>query len=81
MRKRIFLATVIFMLASGSSFAQSDGFFDDWNPGNREDPTGFEMPGLPSTHDMEEDSTPLGTGLLILTALGVGYAVRKKVKR
>ena len=80
MKKRIFLATVIFMMASSLSFAQSDGFFDGWNnsEGREVNGEGFDMPGLPAAHGLEEDSTPLGTGLLILTALGAGYAVTKR---
>jgi len=84
MKKRIFLATVIFMLALGLSFAQSDGFFDSWSnsEGREINGDGFDMPGLPSSHGSEEDSTPLGTGLLILTALGAGYAaVKRKEER
>lgn len=68
------------MLASGLSFAQSDGFFDGWNnsEGREVNGEGFDMPGLPAVHGSEEDSAPLGTGLLILTALGAGYAVAKR---
>lgn len=84
MRKRIFLTAVIFMLASGLSSAQSDGFFDGWNnsEGREINGDGFDMPGLPC-HGYTEDQSgaPLGTGILILTALGAGYAVAKKRKK
>lgn len=69
------------MLASGLSFAQSDGFFSGWEENEiREDiDNGFDMPGLPG-HGYTEDQSgaPLGTGILILTALGAGYAVAKR---
>lgn len=84
MRKRIFLTAVIFMLASGLSFAQSDGFFDGWynSEGREVNGEDFDMPGLPC-HGYTEDQSgaPLGTGILILTALGAGYAVAKRRKK
>jgi len=84
MKKRIFLASVILLLASGLSFAQNDGFFNNWSDLDNSDATnGFDMPGLPGAHGDDNDQSgeaPLGTGLLMLTALGAGYAVTKKVK-
>lgn len=70
-------------LLSNSAYAQNDGFFNNWRDSdNRESiDGGIEMPGLPASHGFGEDQsgeTPLGTGLLIMTALGVGYAATKR---
>ena len=76
----MFLTVAIMAMVSFPAVAQSDGFFSGWEKnGIRDDvDNGFDMPGLPAAHGSEEDSTPLGTGLLILTALGAGYAVVKR---
>ena len=76
----MFLTVAIMAMVSFPAVAQSDGFFDGWNnsEGREVNGEGFDMPGLPAVHGLEEDSTPLGTGLLILTALGAGYAVTKR---
>ena len=68
------------MLASVSLCAQNDNFFNRWNEiGNgldEEEPV--DLPVLPGEHGGTGDvSAPLGTGLLILTAFGAGYALRK----
>lgn len=60
--------------------AQSDAFFK-WNNADNDlyranDNLGF---ALPTAHGSVYDSeAPLGSGLLILTALGAGYAVMRK---
>lgn len=82
MRKRIFLTAVIFMLASGLSFAQSDGFFSEWENLENRGIIGDDMPNLPGIHGVNYDqSAPLGTGILILTALGASYTVAKRKTR
>ncbi|MCQ2316418.1 MAG: hypothetical protein MJZ85_07020 [Bacteroidales bacterium] len=82
MRKRIFLTAVIFMLASGLSFAQSDGFFSEWENLENRGIIGDDMPNLPGIHGASYDQgAPLGTGILILTALGASYTVAKRKTR
>ncbi|MCQ2317993.1 MAG: hypothetical protein MJZ90_03620 [Bacteroidales bacterium] len=84
MRKRIFLTIAVMAMVSFPAVAQGDGFFSEWEKNEiREDNgNGFDMPGLPC-HGYTEDQSgaPLGTGILILTALGAGYAVAKKRKK
>ena len=82
--KKIFLAIALVFALSVNSFAQnSDGFFNNYdnNPYNRmDDPTGIlNMPtgALGSTHN---EYAPIGSGLLILTALGAGYVIRRQKK-
>ena len=78
--KKILLATAFIMMASLLANAQSDGYFRSYNsdaiyrePGEALD---IENPGGHGLTDNQE--TPLGSGLLILTALGAGYAVARK---
>ena len=82
--KKIFLILALMVAMSFDMSAQrSDGFFksngDDW--GNRmSDPNdiGVIMPGglLGSTEN--DPAAPIGSGLLILTALGAGYAIHSR---
>lgn len=70
-----------FSLAPFMSTAQSDGFFNDWyDSGSRnENSTG----GGINDFDIEGENNntePLGSGLLILTAAGAGYALVKREK-
>ena len=83
MRKRIFLTIAVMAMVSFPAVAQSDGFFSEWekNEIREGSDNGFDMPGLPESHGFNDDQSgeaPLGTGLLILTALGAGYAVAKR---
>lgn len=82
MKKILFTIALIFTISFGAN-AQKDGFFR-WN-GNDEDDiyrnidNGFV---LPSTHGTVNDynSVPLSGGLLVLTALGAGYALKRTKK-
>lgn len=80
------------MMAAGTvlpsvAVAQSDGFFRGGNDYIYRD-GGFVLGDMnnltPSSGDMslggmtQEDPTPLGSGLLILTAIGAGYATLKR---
>ena len=83
--KKILLAIAFVVMMSVGANAQSDGFFKNWNNGggNR---TSDDNPGfvLPSGIDMsdapinETPDAPLGSGLLILTAIGAGYALKRR---
>ena len=61
--------------------AQSNAFFK-WNNADNETyrdiDNGISF-ALPAAHGYEYDNeAPLGTGLLILTALGAGYAIKRR---
>ena len=63
--------------------AQSDAFFN-WNDADNEtyryNDNGVIF-NLPAMHgNAFDDQAPLGCGLLILTALGVGYTVKRNKK-
>ena len=76
--KKTLLAIAIILGFTAGAMAQSDGFFNNWNDlDNRED-NGLELPALPNHALSGDQPTPLGSGLLILTALGAGYALSKR---
>ena len=83
--KKILFAIVLIITLSLTATAQhdTDGFFNNsWGENNRYDSgDGFSFV-LPSLHGFGQDtpSAPLGSGLLVLTALGAGYAVARKRK-
>ena len=79
-----FLFSIVLTITLGfTSSAQfninTDSFFNDWEQSDRLDVGGFSFV-LPASHGFGEDtpSAPLGSGLLVLTALGAGYALKKK---
>ena len=75
--------TITLSLTASAQFNDTDGFFNNsWGENNRYDSgDGFSFV-LPSLHGFGEDtpSSPLGSGLVILGALGAGYAVARKRK-
>ena len=77
--KKILLVLVMVMALGLGANAQRDGFFNDWDDySNGLDRTELDMPALP-THGLDQNqNAPLGSGLLVLTALGAGYAMLKK---
>lgn len=77
MKKIFFTIALTVVLGFGAS-AQRDGFFNDWQDfDNLRD--GETLPALPGSHGLTGDqNAPLGSGILILTALGAGYAISKK---
>ena len=80
--KKILLAAALIIAMGFGANAQRDSFFNDWEDvGNGLDRTGIDLPALPGSHGENTDVTaPLGSGLLVLTALGAGYALTKKRK-
>lgn len=83
--KKIILTISIILMTCVSVSAQggNDAFINDWGGGRNSDPIN---PGvivaLPSWNLFnEQDPAPVGSGLLIMTALGAGYAVTRKLKK
>ena len=79
MKKILFAIAFVMMMVIAN--AQSDGFFKSDNGGysNRENEGGGIM-ALPN-HGADTDQTaPLGSGMLILTAMGAGYAIARRKK-
>ncbi|MCR5036584.1 MAG: hypothetical protein K6A73_04600 [Bacteroidales bacterium] len=81
--KKILFAIAIIMMLGMTANAQRDGFFGTWNNddyrGFGDDNPGISVPSGTTPGEYTGDQpAPLGTGLLILTALGAGYAVARK---
>ncbi|MBO7074088.1 MAG: hypothetical protein J6W12_04190 [Bacteroidales bacterium] len=84
--KKTLLAAALTLLLGFGAVAQSntDGFFS-WN-GNDEDDIYRDVTTnglvLPSTHGtgVDYNSTPIGSGIAILTLLGAAYMVSKRNK-
>ena len=77
------IATALVLLAlsaSPAAYGQKDGFFSNADGGMRD---GGEVAGNRDAtwNGMNSNATPVGGGLLVLTAAGLCYAGAKKVKR
>ena len=79
MKKILFAIAMVLMMGFGATAQYTDGFFsnDVYNRfDDDENAPGFS---LPSSHFADgNQNAPLGSGLLILTALGGAYAVARK---
>ena len=84
--KKIYLTLALVFAMSLNMFAQrSDGFFNDYynDPYNRLDDNPNSWLILPAGDlgsNLNEPAAPLGNGLLVLTALGLGYVIKKRKK-
>ena len=81
MKKFLFSIALTITLGLTASAQYTDGFFNDWGNGFDRTGTGNEIGFvLPASHGngLDTPSAPLGSGLLVLTALGAGYALKKK---
>ncbi|MBO2523918.1 MAG: hypothetical protein CW336_08755 [Bacteroidetes bacterium] len=86
--KKIILTISIILMTCVSVSAQggNDAFINDWGGGRNSDPINSGLiVALPSWSLFGEQDpdpgAPLGSGLLIMTALGAGYAVTRKLKK
>ena len=80
--KKILLAIALIITISVTATAQSDGFFRSYGNNdytNRTNDNTFVLPNAHNTNN-DYDSAPIGGGLLILTTLGAGYALKKRRK-
>ena len=83
MKKLALTIALISTMALGAN-AQSgryDSFYNGWEDDFRETDNTFAFV-LPTAHGLNDDGngTPLGSGLWILTAIGVGYAFKNRKK-
>ncbi|MBQ6083984.1 MAG: hypothetical protein IJK92_06490 [Bacteroidales bacterium] len=85
--KKVLLTLAVVMTFGLCASAQSDGFFKNSKNDGYSDRGGVPsdplMPALPGGSVGEHNSdqgAPLGSGLLVLTALGAGYAALRKRK-
>ena len=84
MKKIIFAIAIVLTLGFTANAQGRDGFFSGWDNNNNRDPewntTDFIVPNI-VLGDNNDVNAPLGSGLLVLTTLGAGYAVAKKRKK
>ena len=81
MKKVLLAIALVVALGFGANAQQRDSFFNEMDDVSNglDRPTTPLAPGLPGEHGLEDNqSAPVGSGLLILTALGAGYALRKR---
>ena len=81
MKKILFAIAIVLTIGLTANAQGRDGFFSNYDNGYGDRATGDALDiQNPLGHGSTENvDTPLGSGLLIMTALGVGYvAVRKK---
>ena len=82
MKKIIFAIALVLAIGLGANAQRSgrDSFFNDWEDiGNGLDRDTLAIPTLPGSHGLDTDQgAPLGSGLLVLTALGAGYALARR---
>lgn len=81
--KKILFAIAIVLTISLTANAQgkNDNFFNDWDTDwNRTSGTTPSVPweAVGINNNIQSDPLPLGSGLIILSALGAGYAVARK---
>lgn len=81
MKKILFALALTITLSFGAKaqIETTDAFFNDWAESDRLAGSGFSFV-LPTSHGFGEDtpSAPLGSGLIILSALGAGYTVSRR---
>ena len=82
MKKKILVLALVMTMAFCAN-AQRDGFFSDWEYEDRTISGDVNL-SLPGTHIGSYDNSsaaPLGSGLLVLTALGGGYLLVKRKRQ
>ena len=84
MKKILLTIALVLTMVLGAS-AQSDGFFKNYRDdvygdrgGTGSDPLMPALPGGGVGAYNTDQGAPLGSGLLVLTALGAGYAVARR---
>ena len=84
MKKILFAIAIVLTIGLTANAQNKQDSFFGWDDNNdRTTPdwtTGFIVPNL-GLGDNDNVPAPLGSGLLVLTALGAGYAVARKRKR
>lgn len=81
--KKVLLVLALVMTLGFSASAQFDGFITEGMDDGYRDEMSSTMPQLPHGRIGElytDQPAPLGSGLLIMTALGGAYLLRKREK-
>ena len=82
MKKILFAIALVFTMSFGVMAQKNDAFINDWENSSRISDPGIAGLLMPNTNigDISNSPAPLGSGLLVLTALGAGYMVAKRRK-
>ena len=80
MKKILFAIAIVLTIGFTANAQGRDGFFSSYDNGyiNREGDDPTLSLNFPNHFDSDDNGAPLGSGLLVLTALGAGYAVARK---
>lgn len=83
MKNIILSIAFVFTLSLGAGAQSYNDSFVDWTDSDVNRTIVDWAIVFPTTHftDTDQNGSPLGSGLLILTALGTGYAVSTRRKR
>ena len=79
--KKLALTIAIVLGLSMTTFADGGGLFQRGNtPENSQEGTSLrgDGPGLPGHGSQTDEPAPLGSGIVLLTALGATYGIAKK---
>ena len=80
MKKILFVIALVITMGFGAKaqIGLTDAFFNDWAQSDLM--RDMALISLPGEHGITTDvsGAPLGSGLLVLTALGAGYAVARR---
>ena len=81
MKKILLSIAIVTMFGLGASAqGRVDGYFDGWNDDTYETRGDAPDVSFPNHFETNDNGAPVGSGLVILTALGAGYAVMRKRK-
>ena len=81
MKKIILIITLFLSFNVWAQNGRNDNFFNNWDDVSNgiDKIVDEELPPMPGGHGGGGDiPAPLGSGLFILTALGAGYAIKRK---
>ena len=82
MKKIIFTIAIILTLGFNANAQRTDAFFNTWSSSNDDSWRTTIALTIPSgglgAIEGDPSGAPLGSGILVLTALGAGYAAAKK---
>ena len=76
MKKVLVTLSLVLTLGLGAS-AQSDAFFS-YNDVDNQNRQSNGLPGLPMRGQSEDQSAPVGSGLLILAGMGLAYGLKRR---
>ena len=84
MKKIIFAIAIVLTMGFSAGAQQNDAYFTDWGDNDFRNAI---TPTLPAgtvgalIGNINANESPVGSGLLVLTALGAGYVVARKRKK